>query len=334
MGPLRNHEGVLGAQGVSARKACFAKANLREAILRDSDLRNAILPEVKAPLAEFSGCDLRETVWVEADLSALKAPIMTVVAERNGGRDGASDAQTAAAERGASIDVVALGSVEGEALALDALRRGAASGSWVLLENAHLASKRFVAGLEKRIRECGVDALPGFRVVLTVEATPGIEALPRRLFAASRVITLPSDAGLRASLLRHDALAAENPAPPRERGRVRALFALAHAVVTERARYDDGWSKAYEWGDVDAVCALRSCDAVLDACTQAHVAPAALPWASLRDAFESTYGARLERESDRRALKALADLLVSREAFEMADTAPLPCGAVLGRCYK
>lgn len=281
-------------------------------------------PEEDAALAAA------DAAAVEADLSALKAPIMTVVAERNGGRDGASDAQTAASERGASIDVVALGSVEGEALALDALRRGAASGSWVLLENAHLASKRFVAGLEKRIRACGGDALPGFRVVLTVEATPGIEALPLRLFAASRVIALPSDAGLRASLLRHDALAAENPAPLRERGRVRALFALAHAVVTERARYDDGWSKAYEWGDVDAVCALRSCDAVLDACTQAHVAPAALPWASLRDAFESTYGARLERESDRRALKALADLLVSREAFEMADTAPLPCGAVLG----
>ena len=91
---------------------------------------------------------------------------------------------------------------------------------------------------------------------------------------------------------------------------MRALFALAHAVVTERARYDDGWSKPYEWGDVDAVCALRACDAVLDTLSsQSHVAPSDLPWVSLRDAFESTYGARLERESDRRSLKAISALL-------------------------
>ena len=185
----------------------------------------------------------------------VEAPILTVVAERNGGRDGASDARKAAQERHASVEEVALGSHEGELQADDALRRGASSGSWVLLENAHLASKAFIASLEKKIREVGHDAAPGFRVILTIEVTADQEALPRRLFSASRVIALPSDAGLRASLLRHDALVEANEKPPRERGRVRALFALAHAVVTERARYDDGWSKPYEWGDVDAVCA-------------------------------------------------------------------------------
>jgi hypothetical protein len=268
---------------------------------------------------------------VECDVSALRAPILTVVAERNGGRDGASDARKAALERNASVEEVALGSHEGEVLADDALRRGASSGSWVLLENAHLASKAFIASLEKKIREVGHDAAPGFRVILTIEVTSGEEALPRRLFSASRVIALPSDAGLRASLLRHDALVETNETPPRERGRVRALFALAHAVVTERARYDDGWSKPYEWGDVDAVCALRACDAVLDTLSsQSHVAPSDLPWVSLRDAFESTYGARLERESDRRSLRAVSELLISQEAFSANDKAPLPCGDVLG----
>ena len=268
---------------------------------------------------------------VECDVSALRAPILTVVAERNGVRDGASDARKAALERHASVEEVALGSHEGEVLADDALRRGASSGSWVLLENAHLASKHFIASLEKKIREVGHDAAPGFRVILTIEVTPDQEALPRRLFSASRVIALPSDAGLRASLLRHDALVETNETPPLERGRVRALFALAHAVVTERARYDDGWSKPYEWGDVDAVCALRACDAVLDTLSaQSHVAPSDLPWVSLRDAFESTYGARLERESDRRSLKAVSALLISQEAFSQNDKAPLPCGDVLG----
>jgi hypothetical protein len=268
---------------------------------------------------------------VECDVSALRAPILTVVAERNGGRDGASDARKAALERNASVEEVALGSHEGEVLADDALRRGASSGSWVLLENAHLASKTFIASLEKKIREVGHDAAPGFRVILTIEVTADQEALPKRLFSASRVIALPSDAGLRASLLRHDALVETNETPPRERGRVRALFALAHAVVTERARYDDGWSKPYEWGDVDAVCALRACDAVLDTLSsQSHVAPSDLPWVSLRDAFEATYGARLERESDRRSLKAVSALLISQEAFSQNDKAPLPCGDVLG----
>ena len=144
------------------------------------------------------------------------------------------------------------------------------------------------------------------------------------------MIALLSDAGLRASLLRHDALVEANEKPPRERGRVRALFALAHAVVTERARYDDGWSKPYEWGDVDAVCALRACDAVLDTYHRSHTwRPRTCPGCRCGTPSSRTYGARLERESDRRSLKAISALLISQEAFSQNDKA-LPYGEVLG----
>ena len=57
---------------LSATYACFAEANLHNAILVGSNLSNALMPGVTATLAEFSGCNLKEAVLTDADLSAAK----------------------------------------------------------------------------------------------------------------------------------------------------------------------------------------------------------------------------------------------------------------------
>ena len=128
-------------------------------------------------------------------------------------------------------------------------------------------------------------------------------ALYRPQLAA--VVALGADVGLRAALLRHEALLTQRDAEkggaawdrgPVERRRVHALLAVAHAVVTERARYADAFTKPYEWGDVDAKCALEAADAAVDGLDAGdHAAPEDLPWPALAGgAFYATYGARAE----------------------------------------
>ena len=120
------------------------------------------------------------------------------------------------------------------------LRRGADAGCWVVFRNAHLASEAWLLGLEKALR--GLRPAPGFRVVLTAEVAVGEPSrLPGRLVARAAVVALGADVGLRAALLRHEALLTQRDAEkggaawdrgPIERRRVHALLAVAHAVVT------------------------------------------------------------------------------------------------------
>ncbi|KAH8098200.1 dynein light chain binding protein [Aureococcus anophagefferens] len=226
------------------------------------------------------------TLAVEADGDALAAPVALVVAERNGGRDAAEEVEAAARSLGVVVEAVAMGAAASKRRSRDLLRRGADAGCWVVFRNAHLASEAWLLGLEKALR--GLRPAPGFRVVLTAEVAVGEPSrLPGRLVARAAVVALGADVGLRAALLRHEALLTQRDAEkggaawdrgPVERRRVHALLAVAHAVVTERARYSDAFTKPYEWGDVDAKCALEAADAAVDGLNAGdHAAPRTCP---------------------------------------------------------
>ena len=278
-----------------------------------------------------------DALAVEADGDALAAPVALVVAERNGGRDAAEEVEAAARSLGVVVEAVAMGAAASERRSRDLLRRGADAGCWVVFRNAHLASEAWLLGLEKALR--GLRPAPGFRVVLTAEVAVGEPSrLPGRLVARAAVVALGADVGLRAALLRHEALLTQRDAEkggaawdrgPIERRRVHALLAVAHAVVTERARYADAFTKPYEWGDVDAKCALEAADAAVDGLDAGdHAAPEDLPWPALAGgAFYATYGARAERDSDARALRAVGERVVSLDAFSATQRGPTPGGA-------
>jgi dynein heavy chain 1 len=143
---------------------------------------------------------------------------------------------------------IAMGSNEGVATADKAVSNAAATGSWVLIKNVHLAPA-WLQSLEKRI-----DSLkphPDFRLFLCMETSPKI---PVNLLRASRILMNEQPAGIKANV--KDSLSSMSiraVKQPVERARVYLLLSLFHAVVQERLRYAPnlGWKGFWEFNDSD-----------------------------------------------------------------------------------
>ena len=71
-----------------------------------------------------------DALAAEVDLAALATPVVLVATERNSGRDGAREAEAAAAP--GVVETIALGDADGEAKAGDALAKAAERGSWLV----------------------------------------------------------------------------------------------------------------------------------------------------------------------------------------------------------
>lgn len=264
-----------------------------------------------------------DALGLEADFEVAAAPSVVVLGEV--GRDGSRDVEAAracASAGGDQLEAIAMGASDSRERADAALRRCAEKGRWLLLKNAHLADRAWLEGVERKLRAVAHSATRGFCVFLAAEANPA-KPLPKHLLARSHKVALGAEIGIRQALRRHAELVPDWTRPPAERARIYALLGWMHAVATERVRYSGrGWSKAYEWSDVDAICSIAAADAVLDPNTP-HVAPEHLNWETLAGVIVATYGARLENETDDMALKALATELLSPDAFA-ASFKPIP----------
>lgn len=151
---------------------------------------------------------------------------------------------------GAQCTNIAMGSSEGLASADKAISNAAATGSWVLVKNVHLAPS-WLQSLEKRLGSTKPHA--NFRLFLSMESNPKI---PVNLIRASRVLMYEQPAGVRANMKDSlSALASRASKPPVEKARVYLLLSFLHAVVQERLRYAPnlGWKGFWEFNDSD-VC--------------------------------------------------------------------------------
>jgi dynein heavy chain 1 len=150
--------------------------------------------------------------------------------------------------RNISCTNIAMGSNEAVAMADKAISNAAATGTWVLVKNVHLAPT-WLQSLEKRI-----DSLkphPDFRLFLCMETS---NKIPVNLLRASRILMNEQPAGIRANMKDSlSALSTKGTKPPVERARVYVLLALLHAVVQERLRYAPnlGWKGFWEFNDSD-----------------------------------------------------------------------------------
>lgn len=148
---------------------------------------------------------------------------------------------------------IAMGSIEGLASADQAISNAAASGTWVLVKNVHLAPA-WLQSLEKRL-----DALKpheNFRLFLSMESSPRI---PVNLLRASRVLMYEQPAGIRANMKDSlSALATRSTEQPVEKARLYLLLSFLHAVIQERLRYAPtlGWKGFWEFNDSDVSCPL------------------------------------------------------------------------------
>lgn len=143
---------------------------------------------------------------------------------------------------------IAMGSNEGLATADKAISNAAATGSWVLIKNVHLAPT-WLQSLEKRM-----DSLKphgDFRLFLSMESSPKI---PVNLLRASRVLMYEQPAGVRANMKDSmSSLSTRAVKTPVERTRMYLLLSFLHAVVQERLRYAPnlGWKGFWEFNDSD-----------------------------------------------------------------------------------
>ena len=199
---------------------------------------------------------------------------------------------------------VAMGSSEGyaEADRILALGMKQSSGSksimWILLKNIHLCSVEWLELLEKKLHS---NNNISFKLILTCEMS---NKMPVSLLRACETIIIEPSSGIKANMQRflQSIPIARFDKQPAERSRLYTLLGWLNAVIHERLRYIPyGWTKKYEFSDVDAQCALNMIDEWVDmtAGNKAHVAPESLPWNALRKLLlETLYGGRIDNSFD------------------------------------
>ena len=151
-------------------------------------------------------------------------------------------------KRRAQCSYIAMGSNEGVASADKAISNAAATGSWVLIKNVHLAPL-WLQSLEKRLGS--LKPHPDFRIFLSMETSPKI---PINLLRSSRVLMYEQPAGVRANMKDSlSTLAVREVQQPREKARLYLLLSFLHAVIQERLRYAPtlGWRGLWEFNDSD-----------------------------------------------------------------------------------
>ncbi|KAI9836369.1 MAG: hypothetical protein M1819_001398 [Sarea resinae] len=210
---------------------------------------------------------------------------------------------------------IAMGSSEGLATADKAVSNAAASGSWVLVKNVHLAPT-WLQSLEKRL-----DALKphaDFRLFLSMETSPKI---PVNLLRASRILMYEQPAGIRANMKDSlSSLATRATKAPIEKARIYLMLSFLHAVVQERLRYAPslGWKGFWEFNDSDYECSAFIIDTWVESVAQGrtNVAPQKLPWDMIRTLVTETYGGKIDDEADFAQLSALVADFLTPSTFE------------------
>ena len=204
---------------------------------------------------------------------------------------------------GGRLVQMAMGSGQTEE-ALEALKRAAKEGHFLLLKNVHLCCAWCVV-MEKTLKQLQADGLhPTFRLFLTTEPHP---SFPPILLQASCKLSYEAPPGIKQNLLRTYSSWDATFIAQGGSGRAQLLFILAwfHAVVQERRTYiPQGWTKAYEFSAAD----LRSAADIIDElCRKAPGGGggegAAVPWTTIWGLLKfAIYGGRIDVVHDERVL--------------------------------
>ncbi|XP_059610821.1 dynein beta chain, ciliary-like [Phlebotomus argentipes] len=200
--------------------------------------------------------------------------------------------------------IVSLGQGQ-EAIAEDAIARGATEGHWVILQNIHLVAK-WLPILEKRIYEATREPHESFRLFLSAEPAEVAEynILPQGILESAIKVTNEPPSGIRANL--HGALNQFTQATlemsPKEREFKAILFAMCyfHAIVGERRKFGPaGWNRQYPFNYGD----LTFSSSVLKNYLEDDLRP--VPWEDLRYMFgEIIYGGHITDDWDKRLCHA------------------------------
>ncbi len=206
------------------------------------------VPVAERFVAAVFGMSLFESNGSLQEVVGQVTPITPVALASTPGFDASYKVENLVEKMEAQCSYIAMGSNEGVATADKAIANAAASGSWVLIKNVHLAPV-WLQSLEKRLGS--LKPHPEFRVFLSMETSPKI---PVNLLRASRVLMYEQPAGVRANMKDSlSTLSVRAIQQPREKARLYLLLSFLHAVIQERLRYAPalGWKGFWEFNDSD-----------------------------------------------------------------------------------
>eukprot|EP01053_Blabericola_migrator_P008291 Blabericola_migrator_1__8290@NODE_42_length_17171_cov_64_374065_g38_i0_p1_GENE_NODE_42_length_17171_cov_64_374065_g38_i0NODE_42_length_17171_cov_64_374065_g38_i0_p1_ORF_typecomplete_len4774_score977_70AAA_6/PF12774_7/1_1e148AAA_6/PF12774_7/8_3e02AAA_6/PF12774_7/17DHC_N2/PF08393_13/2_5e03DHC_N2/PF08393_13/7_2e118AAA_8/PF12780_7/1_4e03AAA_8/PF12780_7/1_4e03AAA_8/PF12780_7/27AAA_8/PF12780_7/8_4e92DHC_N1/PF08385_12/1_5e89DHC_N1/PF08385_12/65DHC_N1/PF08385_12/1_8e03DHC_N1/PF08385_12/2_2e02DHC_N1/PF08 len=323
---VQDHEDWLQLSHFSQLKPEFKELSMRVIeSLRKASIVRALRPDrLMNTLSTFIGLimgdQFLETPILNQDLMlkllqtniTSSIPVILISAP---GFDPSGRVTNAASATNRSLASIALGSEEGYVEAQKAITAASRSGTWVILKNVHLASAKWLAGLEKMMFR--LKQHEKFRLFLTMEFK---DKVPANLLRLSYKFVFEPPVGLRASLERTMTSFIVPPRTDREpvttRNRLYFLVAFLHAVILERRRFAPvGWTKPYEFSDADLQCCLEQVDEWLD--TAGSSDPDKLPWLAMKTLVRDVaYGGRLDNEIDRRVLHSFVERLMTSALFE------------------
>lgn len=224
---------------------------------------------------------------------------------------------------GTECEIIAMGSKESEVRADGALRKAMSTGTWVIVQNAHL-TPRWLDAVQKTLEASSRS--PNFRLFYTIRLDPSSQTLsgfiPTTLLLSSRILCFERSAGIRSGVSQSfDSVQPERlKGYPVERTRLYLLLSWLNSALQERLRYGRlGWKKPYDFNDSDFEMALSVIDRWVGqvAGGRTNVEPDMLPWDALVYLIGTiVYGGKVDDRSDKEIVKSLTSRILASQAYE------------------